>query len=187
MRGYDLLASTIMAGLFLLGAGLASPTAASILPPPVQQDQKGSLVKAERLEAVANDLLEQGDMDTWEQVAELLEKAARLRPEASLRRAENLRKAANLFVAIGAKERARDLFEEAAAEASETGELAFAAHAYLDAAVLSADLKMGRHTIQAARMADQLAASPSLSRQERVAIESRMERLGLPMRLAQIL
>jgi hypothetical protein len=176
-----------MASLFVLGAALVSPLAGAISTPAAQQKQEGPVAKADRLEAVAMALLEEGEVDTWEQVAELLEKAARHRPETSFRRAKNLRTAANLFSTIGATERARKLFEEAAEQASDLGELTFAAHAYVDAAVLSAQLKMGRHTIRATQRAEELAASPEMSRTDRLAVESRIERLGLPTHLAEIL
>lgn len=187
MRGPRFFSMMILASLSVLATALVSPASGSVLPPVAQQSQEGPVTKADRLEAVAMGLLEEGDMDTWEQVAELLETAARHRPETSMRRAENIRMAANLFSVIGATERARGLFEEAALQASDLGNLAFAAHAYLDAAVLSAQLKMGRHTIRAAQRADELSASPKMDREDRAAIKSRMERLGLPMHLAEIL
>ncbi|MGW8267416.1 MAG: hypothetical protein ACWGSQ_13700 [Longimicrobiales bacterium] len=185
MRGIRLVTSGLIAIALSVGP---NPLPAGTLPAPVgDQDQKAEPNKADRLEAIAAELLADGDMDTWEQAAELLEKSARLRPEASSKRIENLRMAASLFVWTGATLHARDLFEEAAQGASEMGNLALAAHTYLDAAVLSAQLKMGRHTIQAARMADQLAASPDMPAEARQAVVYRLTQLGLPLHLGEIL
>jgi hypothetical protein len=185
MRGTRLVTSGLIAIALSLGPNALS---AGILPAPAgEQEQESNPEKADRLEAIAAELLTDGDMDTWEQVAELLEKAARLRPEASAKRIENLKMAANLFVWSGNALHARDVFQEAAEEAWDMGDLALAAHTYLDAAVLSAQLKMGRHTIQATRMADQLAASPEMPSADRAAIAYRLENLGLPLHLGEIL
>jgi len=152
-----------------------------------QEIQEGKLQQADRLESMAMELLSLCDMETWEQAAELLEKSARLRPEASPARFKSLKMAANLFHWIGSDGHARDLLEEAANEARQGGELVFAANTYLDAAVLSAQLKMGRHTIAAARMANQLAGAADVSAADRAVIAGRLQDLGLPLRLGQIL
>ena len=185
MRGTRL----AMTGLIAIAVSLGPiPLSAGVLPGPVgDQEQEAKPNKAERLEAIAAELLSECDMETWVRAAELFETSARLRPEASKERIKNFKTAANLFASTGAKERARDLFQEAADEAWEMGDLAFAAHSYLDAAVLSAELKMGRHTINAARMANQIAGSPELPTADRAAIEQRIEQLGLPLHLGQIL
>jgi len=185
MRGTSLVTFGLMAVALVLGP---NPLSAELFP--VQggdQDQVAKPDRAERLEAIARDLLSDGDIGTWEQAAELLEKSGRLRTVASLERIEDLRMAACLFTWTGAKEHARDLFQDAADEAWQRGDLALAAHTYLDAAVLSAELKMGRHAIQATRMADQLAASPEMARADREAVTYRLEHLGLPMHLGEIM
>jgi len=185
MRGTRLVTFGLIAIALSVGP---NPLSAGILPAPVgDQDQKAKPNKADRLEAIANELLAECDMDTWVRAAELFEVSARLRPEDSQDRVRSLKTAANLFSSMGVKERARDLFQEAAEEAWQMGDLAFAANSYLDAAVLSAELKMGRHTVDAARMASRLAASPEMSSGDRDIIETRLEQLGLPLHLGQIL
>jgi len=185
MRGMRLVTSGLIAIALSVGP---NPLSAGILPAPAgDQDQNTEPDKADRLEAIAAELLADGDMDTWDQAAKLLEVSARLRSEACSKRVEDLRMAASLYIWTGATLHARDLLQEAAEEASDMGDLALAAHTYLDAAVLSAELKMGRHTIQATRMADQLAASPEMSAEDRQAVVYRLEHLGLPLHLGQIL
>ena len=65
--------------------------------------------------------------------------------------------------------------------------LAFAAHTFMDAALLSAALQMGRHTVEAAQRAEEIAAAPDLTQAERESIRSRLDRLDLPTRIADIM
>jgi len=187
MRGRTAVMCGMLACAHLLVTGPTSPSAGLSLSSGVAQDQEGKPDKADRLEAKAMKLLAEGDTDYWAGAAKLLEESARLRPEASLTRATSLKLAANLFCWAGFHEQARALFQESAEQAFALGEMTFAAHTYLDAAVLSADLQMGRHTVDAARMAERIAASPDLSGADRDALRSRLDRLDLPMRLAEIM
>ena len=185
-----------MRGIRLITAGLVA-TALVVCPNPlsvesalaqkVEKGQVGKSEKAERLEAVAAELLAEGETELWLEAAELLETAARIRPDSDIGRVEDLRTAANIWYWAGKANQARILTEEAALVASNLGKPALAANIYLDAAVLSAELKMGRHTIAAARQAELLAASPVVSSTERDAIETRLERLNAPRRLSQIM
>ena len=169
----------------LTGSHPSQAGAVQVTFPQAKQEAESS--KADQLEGVAMELLSLGDRDSWEQAAELLERSARLRPEANLSRATSLKIAASLYNWIGATERARDLLEEAAEHAQELGALSWAAHTFLDAAVLSAQLKMGRHTVAATQAAERLATSPEMPRREREMIEARIEGLNLPLRLAEIM
>jgi tetratricopeptide (TPR) repeat protein len=187
MRGSLLVTSALLGGVFGLVAGFHPVPAGAVQAPSVEKKQETRPATADRLEAVAMELLSMGDMDTWEQAAELLERSARLRPEDSLSKATSLKIAANLYNWIGETEQARDLLEEAAECAQELGALSFAAHTFLDAAVLSAELRMGRHTVAAAQMAERLAASPDMPRADQDVIKSRIQRLNLPLSLADIM
>jgi len=187
MRGIRFFLTAALAGTLALVPGSALHAAGLLSDSGSQEIQESKLQQADRLESMAMELLSQCDMETWEPAAELLERSARLRAEASPARFNNLKKAANLFHWIGSNEHARDLFEEAADQARQGGDLVFAANAYLDAAVLSAQLRMGRHTIAAARMANQLAGSEGVPQADRVVIAARLQELGLPLHLGQIL
>ncbi len=185
-----------MRGIRLITAGLVAiamitcpnPLSVdSLLAQKVEKGQAERSEKADRLETLAAELLAEGETDVWEEAAELFETAARIRPESDIGRVEDLRTAANIWYWAGRTDHARVLTEEAALIASNLGKPALAAHIYLDAAVLSAELKMGRHTIAAARQAELLAASPVISSTEREAIRIRLERLNAPTRLGQIM
>ena len=177
----------ILGTMAVVLTGVHPSQAGAVQVPPPQAKQEAESSRADRLEAVAMELLSLGDMDSWEQAAELLERSARLRPKANLSKATSLKIAASLYNWIGATEHARDLLQEAAEHAQELGALSFAAHTFLDAAVLSAELRMGRHTVAATQMAERLAASPEMPRREREMIEARIEGLNLPLRLADIM
>jgi tellurite resistance protein len=187
MRGRLLVALAILGTMAVVLTGFHPSRAGAVQVPTSQAKQEAESSKADRLEAVAMELLSLGDVDNWEQAAELLERSARLRPEANLSRATSLKIAASLYNWTGATAHARDLLQEAAERAQELGALSFAANTFLDAAVLSAELSMGRHTIAATQMAERLAASPEMPPNEREMIKARIEGLNLPLRLAEIM
>jgi hypothetical protein len=187
MRGNSFCRSALLAGVLALVAGVPPLAAADALPLPADQEKKGKVEKADQLEAMAMEILSLGDMDTWEQAAELLEKAARLRPKDEFARLETLKLAGNLFHWIGATEHARVLLQEAADGAWEMGKLAFAAHTYLDVAVVSAALKMGRHTVAATQKAERIADMPEMAQDDRLAVETRLDLLGLPRHVSEIM
>jgi hypothetical protein len=174
----------------VLLSGPSSPTAALIPTPGAdqeKQEKQEKQSKADRLESKAMGLLAEGDTDYWTTAANLLEESARLRSDENMSRATSLKLAANLYCWSGDREKARALFQESAEQAYELGEGAFAAHTFMDAALLSATLQMGRHTVEAAQMAEQIAAAPDLTQAERESIRSRLDRLDLPTRLADIM
>ena len=185
MRGTSLFTSGLL--VFALIACPNPLSVDSLLAQKADKGQVGKQEKAERLEAVAAELLAEGETDVWVEAAEVLESAARIRGEADPRGVDNLRTAANIYYWAGEPDHARVLMEEAASGAANLGKPALAAHIYLDAAVLSAELRMGRHTIAAARQAELLAASPVITSAEREEIEARLDRLGAPLRLAEIM
>jgi hypothetical protein len=167
----------LMAGLFF-----ATPAASR-----ATQDQEAKQTKAERLEARANKILERGDMEQWVEAAELLVESAHLRPEAHFPAARNLQFAAAVFAWSGDRQKARELFEEAAERAAAVGEPVFAAHTYLDCAFVSAQLGMGRHTIEAARAARELAESREVCWRDREVLMARLALLDAPTRLGDIM
>jgi tellurite resistance protein len=187
MRGRFLVTLAILGTMAVVLTGFHPSRAGAVQVTSPQAKQEAESSKADRLESVAMELLALGDMDSWGQAAALLERSARLRPEANLSRATSLKIAASLYNWTGETEHARDLLQEAAECAQELGALSFAAHTFLDAAVLSAELRMGRHTVAATQMAERLAASPEMPRREREMIEARIEGLNLPLRLADIM
>lgn len=142
---------------------------------------------ADHLEALAMEILEVGDTEVWEQAAELLTKSAKLRDDADPKKPGTLKLAANLYCWSGEKAKARDLLERSAQVAHAQGDPVFAANAYLGAAYLSASLRMGRHTIAAAQMAEQLAELPVVPEAEAEAIRARLAKLGAPRSLSEIM
>ena len=86
-----------------------------------------------------------------------------------------------------ATEHARVLFQEASDDAWEMGRLAFAAHTNLDAAVVSAELKMGRHIVAATQGAEPIAGLPEMPQQGRLAVETRLDLLGVPRHVSEIM
>ncbi len=193
MRGRTLAMCGILTCALVLLSGPSSPTAALMPTPGVDQEKQKKQnkqeqqSKADRLESKAMGLLAEGDTDYWTTAANLLEESARLRSDENMSRATSLKLAANLYCWSGDREKARALFQESAEQAYELGERAFAAHTFMDAALLSAALQMGRHTVEAAQMAEQIAAAPDLTQAERESIRSRLNRLDLPTRLADIM
>jgi hypothetical protein len=169
--------------LALLAFSLLASPAVSEVP----QDQETKVTKAERLEAQAKEILMRGDMDEWIEAAELLVESAHLRPESHFPAARNLQFAAAVFAWSGNNEKARRLFEEAADRAASMGELVFAAHTYLDCAFASAKLHMGRHTIEAAKAAQELAKSREVGRTDRERIMARLTLLDAPTRLGEVM
>jgi hypothetical protein len=143
--------------------------------------------KADKLAKEASDILAVGEIDDWSKAAKLLERAAFLRDDSDEAKPANLKLAGTLFCAVGLREHARGLIEQAAGLALDQGDLVNAAHTFLDAAALSAQLRMGRHTINAAREARRIAAAPGVAEADRAAILDRAERLGAPTALAQIM
>ncbi len=193
MRGRSLAMCGMLTCTLVLLSGPSSPTAGLILPSGPDQEkqekkqQQDKQSKADRLESKAMGLLSEGDTDYWATAASLLEESARLRSGENLSRATSLKLAANLYCWSGDREKARDLFQEAAEQAYGLGEKAFAAHTFMDAALLSAALQMGRHTVEAAQRAEEIAAAPDLTQAERESIRSRLDRLDLPTRIADIM
>ena len=172
MRGRTLAMCGMLTCTLVLLSGPSSPTAGLILPSGPDQEkqekkqQQDKQSKADRLESKAMGLLSEGDTDYWATAASLLEESARLRSGENLSRATSLKLAAN-----------QDIL----------GEKAFAAHTFMDAALLSAALQMGRHTVEAAQRAEEIAAAPDLTQAERESIRSRLDRLDLPTRIADIM
>jgi tetratricopeptide (TPR) repeat protein len=187
MRGRLLVTLSVLGTMAVVLAGFHPSRAGAVQVASSQAKQEAESTNADRIEALAMELLSLGDVENWEQAAELLERSARLRPEANLGRATSLKIAASLYHWTGDTEHARDLLQEAAEWAQELGALSFAAHTFVDAAVLSAELRMGRHTVAATQKAEQLAASPEMPRGDREAIEARIQGLNLPLRLAEIM
>ena len=180
-----------MFGQRMVKSGILALLAVSLLSLPaeseVPQDQETKLTKAERLEAEANDILRNGDMDEWLDAADLLVESAHLRPESYFPAARNLQFAAAIFAWSGSDEKARVLFEEAAQRAVANGELVFAANTYLDCAFVSAKLRMGRHTIAAAQAAQKLAKSREVGYRDRERIMARLTLLDAPTRLGDVM
>jgi tellurite resistance protein len=187
MRGRLLGTLAVLGSMAVVLVGFHPSRAGAVQVASSQAKQEAESSKADRIEALAMELLSLGAVDNWEQAAELLERSARLRPEGNLSRATSLKIAASLYHWTGATEHARDLLQEAAECAQKLGALSFAAHTFVDAAVLSAELRMGRHAVAATQMAERLASSPEMPRREREMIEARIQGLNLPLRLAEIM
>lgn len=171
----------VMCGTLALLAGflLSSPASSQ-----AKSDQMAEPTKAERLEARANEILMKGEMEEWLEAADMLVESALLRPEADFLAARNLQFAATLYAWSGENEKALRFFEEAAERGTSIGESAFAANAYLDAALASARLGMEGQTTAAAQAALALAEGREVCWRDRERIRARLALLDAPAGLS---
>ena len=111
---------------------------------------------------------------SWGKAARLLERSAGMRDASDPERADALLEAARVYSHVGAHGDARRAFEGAAAAAGERGAVVVAAHALLDAAIVTAiggDSEAAAKLLQKARL---LADSPHLAAADRDSILKRL-------------
>jgi hypothetical protein len=130
-------------------------------------------VRAERLKEAAQALYEQPQR--LHRAAELHEQEAALRSAVDPLQVEALDRAARLYAYAGEAERAQLLMARAARHALRRGDVARAAHAYVDAAFIALRMRDLRLAQEMTREADLLALSPLLPEAERQAIVKRID------------
>jgi hypothetical protein len=129
--------------------------------------------RAEKIKRQAEALYERPA--SYYRAAELHEFEAAARAASDPLRVEALDRAARLYVYIGEVEKGRTVMAKAARQALSRGDVARAAHAFIDAAFMAAregDRKLVDDLTNEAAM---LALSPLLSASERVAIQRRID------------
>jgi hypothetical protein len=130
--------------------------------------------RATQLESEAQ--LAQGDSRRWPDAASMLRRASHVRPPNDPIALRDLRTAGAIYGTIGDLQRAKETVLELADRATEFGEIAMAAHAYMDMAHIAVELR----DVQAVRTyyerAQRLAQSSHLTGDERRSIAIRLER-----------
>lgn len=161
----------LMAGGMLLAVA-AAPVAASAQQklPPVRvtasvEHADGLMLRAESLST---------KLTHFKQAADLFEQSAEIRMAADPRAVTCLRSAAMLRYNTGNKRKGLGLMEKAADRAIRLGDVISAANAYIDAAVIAAELRQGDRARELGERAVLLAKSPLLSDDQRGALEYRM-------------
>jgi hypothetical protein len=147
---------------------------------PVQVTAEAT-VRADEFHAKATAL--DGSTKRMRKVARLHEHSASLRQADDPQAYACLRTAAILRYWGGDKRGGAERMTEAATQAAERGDVYRAADAYIDAAIISAELRQAERTIELAAKARLLASSPLLSDQQRATLASR---LGNPKDVATI-
>lgn len=117
----------------------------------------------------------EADRQRWAEAARLHERAAELTARQDPSSYRSLVQAARLRYYTWRKQSAGVLFAKAGELALEWGDVISAAHALLDAAVISTEMRDDHRAHQLVQRARQLAASPLLSAQERASMLARIE------------
>ncbi len=161
----------LMAGGMLLAVA-AAPVAASAQQklPPVRvtaslEYADGLMLRAESLST---------KLSHFKQAAELYERSADARTAGDPRAVTCLRSAATLRYNSGNKRKGLGLMEKAADRAIRLGDVVTAANAYIDAAVIAAELRQGDRARELGERAVLLAKSPLLTEDQRSALQYRM-------------
>jgi hypothetical protein len=118
----------------------------------------------------------QTDSRRWSQAAAMLREASRLRPENDPVALMDLRTAGAIYGTIGDLQRAKKTMLELAERAEEFGEIATAAHAFMDAAHVALRLEDPESVRRFYSRAQRLAMSSHLTSDERRVITVRLER-----------
>ena len=163
----------------LLGAGAAalaictaSSTAAAQQPVPLDPVHVTATSRAEQLEAQAAALPTM--TKEFRKAAGLYERAADARSEQDTERATNLRKAAYLRYYAGDTRTGGRLMERAAQQSAATGDVAIAANAYIDAALIANERAEIERALELASKAELLVTSPLLDDTQRAGLLGRI-------------
>ena len=175
MRNFLMATGTLMA----LAAAPASATAQQKLP----------LVRVTASTAYADDLALRAEslstsLQHFKKAAELFERSAEARQAGDARAVTCLRSAAMLRYNSGNKQKGLTLMEKAGDRAIRLGDVVIAAHAYIDAAVIAAELRQGARAIDLSERAVLLTKSPLLSADQRNALVERMNGWGVNTQVA---
>jgi hypothetical protein len=161
----------------MIGLKRAAPLAAALL---LSALTAGSLLAQSRqategpeaLEARAEAYL--GDMEKWDDAAELYRRAAELRGPADLVSVANLKSAARLEFYQGSETRAQRDLEDAGEQALAMGDVVAAANAFVDAAWIAGTAGRGQEARTLAHRAQLLIHSPLITQADRSEIASRL-------------
>lgn len=167
--------------LLTLGTSLLTITAAAAATPavalaqgtlqPVRVTAEGE-ARADRLRIEAEALPTK--LDQFSKAARLYEQSAAARTSGDTATATCLRTAAFLRYYSGDSRAGSALMEKAARNAIEFGDVAGAANAYIDAAIIAVDAQQGGRALDLGRRAELLAKSPALTDAQRDALSGRM-------------
>jgi hypothetical protein len=113
-------------------------------------------------------------LDQFAKAARLYEQSAAARAPGDTATGTCLRTAAFLRYYSGDSRAGTALMEKAARNAAAFGDVALAANAYIDAAIIAVDAAQSDRALDLGRRAEQLARSPSLTDAERNALAGRM-------------
>jgi hypothetical protein len=111
-----------------------------------------------------------------DRAARLHEQSAALRSADDPQTAKSLRSAAANWYYYGDRSRARDDMEHAARQAMARGDVMTAANAYVDAAVIAAELGQAARVADLGRKGEILISSPLLTPEQRTALRDRVTR-----------
>jgi hypothetical protein len=167
--------------LLRTGAALLTMIAAPALAPAVASGQQtldpvrvtaSASARADRLEAEAAAL--PTHVSAYKKAARLYEQAAEARGFGDPRAATCLRSAAYLRYYSGDRASSVGLLERAADQSAATGDVVSAANAFVDAAIVAAELKQGERALALGRRGEMLMNSPLLDESQRSALRSRV-------------
>jgi hypothetical protein len=161
----------LVSAVFLLVTGVAGVSGQEVMA--LRTAQPPVNVRAERLREAAEALYEQPHR--FQRAAELHEREAAQRSSDDPRLVEALDRAARLYVYAGVADRAQLLMAQAARQALRRGDVARAAHAYVDAAFIALRMRDLRLANAMTKEADLLVLSPLLTEADRQAIVKRID------------
>ncbi len=172
---------------FLLAGGAlfaiaAAPIAASAQQTLAPVRVTESVERADRLSAEADSLAR--EVSRFKDAARLYEKSAAARGPGDIKAIANLRSAAFLRYNAGDRRSGLSLMERAADRAVTLGDVITAANAYIDAAIIAAELRDGAQAQELSRRAALLTKSPLLDGRQRSALLARMDGWNAVMEVA---
>jgi len=158
---------------------VAAAIAAFLVPRPASAFPRGCPTRIEAQPSEA-DVYEElavtslGDRESWPYVARMLEKSASMREACDMRAVAALVLAGRIYHHLGQLEMARLTFITAAERALIAGELAHAAHCFLDAGVIAVDQGYQEAAVEVVLSAHVLRTSLLLDESERQGIARRV-------------
>ena len=160
---------TAFLGLALVATPLAAQTLHQHDPVPNED-----ILKADKLFAEAQALMAQCDRSKWSKAADLFLESAELRPCHDPKIFAGMREAAQIHYYLGHLDESLKTMKRAAAHAMLVGDVANAAGAYLDAAVLAAE--SGDRYLSEAYLArsEDLSSSKLLDPAQKAALKTRL-------------
>ncbi len=159
----------------LMAAAIAAflfPRPASAFPRSCATGIEAQPSEADGYEGLA--LTSLGDRESWPYVARMLEKSASMRESCDERAVAALVLAGRIYHHLGQLETARLTFIKAAERALMAGELAHAAHCFLDAGVIAVDQGYQEAAVEVVLRTDVLGTSLLLDESERQSIARRV-------------